>query len=189
MARLDDRQAEQSAGHEGGTEAYEATWRDFSNPELLKLQEVREQAMEPPGPTLSGQGRHSPRPRPRTPRANLSRPCSTTMRTRREAGNELPGRQGSEDASAGQSEKARVETCQRVTWAIQRGRPSGENPQVEDEPLMTEAEAARFLRVSVRTLKRWRLEGSEGPPVAGYVGRSPRYRRSELLAWIRRGKG
>ena len=63
-----------------------------------------------------------------------------------------------------------------------------ENQDVEDEPLMTEAEAAELLRVTVRTLKRWRLEGTEGPPVAGYVGRSPRYRRSELLAWIRRGK-
>jgi hypothetical protein len=65
--------------------------------------------------------------------------------------------------------------------------PSGENPRVTDEPLLTEPEAAKVLRVSARTLKRWRLAGS-GPPVAGYAGRSPRYRRSELLAWIRRGK-
>ena len=67
--------------------------------------------------------------------------------------------------------------------------PSGKNRRVEDEPLMTEAEAARLLRVSVRTLKRWRLEGGEGPTVAGYVGRSPRYKRSELLRWIRRPRG
>jgi hypothetical protein len=59
---------------------------------------------------------------------------------------------------------------------------------VEDEPLLTEPEAAKVLRVSTSTLKRWRL-AETGPPVAGYVGRSPRYRRSELLAWIRRGKG
>jgi predicted DNA-binding transcriptional regulator AlpA len=64
---------------------------------------------------------------------------------------------------------------------------SGENPRVNDEPLLTEPEAAEVLRVSTSTLKRWRLAGT-GPPVAGYVGRSPRYRRSELLAWIRRGK-
>jgi Helix-turn-helix domain len=45
--------------------------------------------------------------------------------------------------------------------------PSGENPRVNDEPLLTEPEAAKVLRVSARTLKRWRLAGS-GPPVAGY---------------------
>jgi hypothetical protein len=61
-----------------------------------------------------------------------------------------------------------------------------ENQAVEDEPLMTEAEAAKLLRVTVRTLKRWRLEGQEGPPVAGYVGRSPRYKRSDLLKYLRR---
>jgi predicted DNA-binding transcriptional regulator AlpA len=59
---------------------------------------------------------------------------------------------------------------------------------VEDEPLLTEPEAAKLLRVSTSTLKRWRLEGS-GPPVEGYAGRSPRYRRSELLKWLRRPKG
>jgi hypothetical protein len=59
------------------------------------------------------------------------------------------------------------------------------NREVEDEPLLTEPEAAEVLRVSARTLKRWRLAGT-GPPVAGYVGRSPRYKRSQLLAWTRR---
>jgi hypothetical protein len=41
---------------------------------------------------------------------------------------------------------------------------------VEDEPLLTEPEAAEVLRVSARTLKRWRL-AETGPPVAGYAGR------------------
>jgi hypothetical protein len=58
---------------------------------------------------------------------------------------------------------------------------------MEDEPLLTEPEAAEVLRVSARTLKRWRLE-EKGPPVAGYASQSPRYRRSELLAWLRRGR-
>jgi predicted DNA-binding transcriptional regulator AlpA len=58
---------------------------------------------------------------------------------------------------------------------------------VNEERLLTEPEAAEVLRVSTSTLKRWRLAGT-GPPVEGYVGRSPRYRRSELLAWIRRPK-
>jgi hypothetical protein len=64
---------------------------------------------------------------------------------------------------------------------------SGENRRMEDEPLLTEPEAAEVLRVSPRTLKRWRL-ASTGPKVAGYVGRSPRYRRSDLLAYLRRGR-
>ena len=58
---------------------------------------------------------------------------------------------------------------------------------MNEEPLLTEPEAAEVLRVSTSTLKRWRLAGT-GPPVAGYVGRSPRYQKSELLAWIRRSK-
>jgi predicted DNA-binding transcriptional regulator AlpA len=62
-----------------------------------------------------------------------------------------------------------------------------ENRRVEDEPLLTEPEAAKLLRVSTSTLKRWRLAGS-GPPVEGYAGRAPRYRKSEVMAWLRRGK-
>jgi predicted site-specific integrase-resolvase len=54
-----------------------------------------------------------------------------------------------------------------------------------DEPLLTEREAARVLRVSARTLRRYRTERKgHGPPVAGYVGRSPRYRRSDLDRWL-----
>jgi hypothetical protein len=53
------------------------------------------------------------------------------------------------------------------------------------EPLLTEPEAARVIRVSARTLRRWRAEGS-GPHVAGYAGRRALYRRSDLLAWLRR---
>jgi DNA-binding transcriptional MerR regulator len=55
----------------------------------------------------------------------------------------------------------------------------------DDEPFLTEAEAARLIRVSARTLRRWRAQGT-GPPLAGYAGRRALYRRSELLAWLRR---
>jgi DNA-binding transcriptional MerR regulator len=56
-----------------------------------------------------------------------------------------------------------------------------------DEPFLTETEAAKAIRVSARTLRRWRAEGT-GPPVAGYAGRRALYRRSELLAWLRRSQ-
>jgi hypothetical protein len=45
--------------------------------------------------------------------------------------------------------------------------PSGENPRVTDEPLLTEPEAAKVLRVSARTLKRWRLAQAQGRPWRG----------------------
>jgi len=70
---------------------------------------------------------------------------------------------------------------------VRVGLASGENLRVNDEPFLTEPEAAKVLRVSTSTLKRWRLEGT-GPPVAGYVKRSPRYRRSALLSFVRRTK-
>jgi hypothetical protein len=64
----------------------------------------------------------------------------------------------------------------------------------DDEPFLTETEAAEVLRISPRTLRRWRQKRSAGkgipaPPVAGYSGRHALYRRSELLAWIRRPTG
>jgi excisionase family DNA binding protein len=57
----------------------------------------------------------------------------------------------------------------------------------DDEPFLTEHEAAEVIRVSARTLRRWRIKGS-GPPVAGYAGRRALYRRSDLLAWLRRAR-
>jgi DNA-binding transcriptional MerR regulator len=53
--------------------------------------------------------------------------------------------------------------------------------------LLTPAEAARMARISVRTLRRYRQLG-QGPKVAGYVGRSPRFRRSDVLVWIQEGR-
>jgi hypothetical protein len=57
----------------------------------------------------------------------------------------------------------------------------------DEEPFLTESEAAQVIRVSARTLRRWRVDGT-GPPVAGYAGRRALYRRSDLLAWLRRAR-
>jgi excisionase family DNA binding protein len=54
---------------------------------------------------------------------------------------------------------------------------------VEDE-LLTEAELADLLKVSVRTVRAWRVEGT-GPP-ALRLGRGVRYRRREVDAWLDR---
>jgi excisionase family DNA binding protein len=48
--------------------------------------------------------------------------------------------------------------------------------------LMTEKEAARFLSMSYRTLQSWRSAGA-GPSYFK-LGRSIRYRRSDLLLWV-----
>jgi excisionase family DNA binding protein len=53
-----------------------------------------------------------------------------------------------------------------------------------DERLWTEQETAEYLHVAVGTLRRWRAEGT-GPP-ALRVGRTIRYRRSDVDAWVER---
>ena len=56
--------------------------------------------------------------------------------------------------------------------------------------LLTQQQFADELQVSVRTLERWRQEGT-GPAFI-QVGRSPRYRRVDVDAWLeqqRRTKG
>jgi excisionase family DNA binding protein len=52
------------------------------------------------------------------------------------------------------------------------------------EELLTQKQLADELQVSLRTLERWRQEGS-GPAFIR-VGRSPRYRRSDIDAWLER---
>jgi excisionase family DNA binding protein len=56
----------------------------------------------------------------------------------------------------------------------------------EHEPaeMLTAAELAAELKVSRRTLARWRSEGS-GPRWTR-VGRSPRYKWSDVTDWLRR---
>ena len=52
-----------------------------------------------------------------------------------------------------------------------------------DDPLLTEQELADYCRVSLRTVQRWRAEGT-GPPVL-WAGDRPRYRREDVDAWLR----
>jgi hypothetical protein len=53
---------------------------------------------------------------------------------------------------------------------------------IDADALLTEAEAADFLRLSVRTLQAWRIRIA-GPAFV-QVGRAVRYRRRDLIAWI-----
>ena len=52
----------------------------------------------------------------------------------------------------------------------------------DEERLITEGEAADLLRLSIKTLRNWRLCG-HGPPHLK-VGRLVRYRLSDLKAWL-----
>lgn len=49
--------------------------------------------------------------------------------------------------------------------------------------LLTEAQAADYLKLSIRTLQAWRVRGAG--PLFVKVGRAIRYRRHDLLTWIR----
>lgn len=55
-------------------------------------------------------------------------------------------------------------------------------PTQDVAALLNEKEAARFLSMSYRTLQSWRSAG-EGPPYLK-LGRSIRYRRGDLIAWV-----
>jgi hypothetical protein len=48
--------------------------------------------------------------------------------------------------------------------------------------LLTEAQAADILNLSVRTLQAWRVRG-DGPAVV-HAGRAVRYRHRDLFAWV-----
>jgi excisionase family DNA binding protein len=69
--------------------------------------------------------------------------------------------------------------------ATARENPAGQPPWGQmTEELLTQQQLADELQVSVRTLERWRQEGT-GPAFVR-VGRSPRYRRSDIDAWLDR---
>jgi predicted DNA-binding transcriptional regulator AlpA len=53
---------------------------------------------------------------------------------------------------------------------------------IDAAALLNEKEAGRFLSMSYRTLQSWRSAG-EGPSYLK-LGRSIRYRRSDLLTWV-----
>ncbi len=52
----------------------------------------------------------------------------------------------------------------------------------EPDALLTEIDAADFLRLSIRTLQAWRHQRC-GPAFVR-AGRAIRYRRDDLIAWI-----
>jgi excisionase family DNA binding protein len=57
-----------------------------------------------------------------------------------------------------------------------------------EEGLMTEAELAQLLHVSLSTVKRLRVSG-EGPPYVKIGKRAIRYRRGDVEAWLKRREG
>jgi predicted DNA-binding transcriptional regulator AlpA len=56
------------------------------------------------------------------------------------------------------------------------------------EDLLTEDEVARILRISTRSLRRYRADGS-GPPWIRISERVYRYPRGELEAWLKAQHG
>lgn len=56
-------------------------------------------------------------------------------------------------------------------------------PATATTPLLTEADAAEFLAAKPGTLRAWRAKRI-GPPFFQLSGRSPRYRREDLVAWV-----
>lgn len=55
---------------------------------------------------------------------------------------------------------------------------------IEDPTLLTPEEAAALLRIEPRTLSNWRAK-RQGPPFVKIGLRCVRYRRADLLAFIR----
>jgi predicted site-specific integrase-resolvase len=53
------------------------------------------------------------------------------------------------------------------------------------DDILTEAEAAAWLRVKIFTLRKWRREG-RGPPYSRCGGRLIRYAADDLTDWIGR---
>lgn len=59
-------------------------------------------------------------------------------------------------------------------------------PEEDDEPLlMTAAQVARLLQISLRTL--WRLRSGRKLPLPLNLGAAVRWRREEVLAWVADG--
>ena len=57
-----------------------------------------------------------------------------------------------------------------------------ESSSKAESEYLTEQEAADVLRISTRSLQRWRHEGANGPLYRKFGG-AVRYSRTELLAW------
>jgi predicted site-specific integrase-resolvase len=61
----------------------------------------------------------------------------------------------------------------------QENSPAPEHDRLQ--AFLTERETAELLRVSVRTLQRWRLTG-DGPPFCAFGGRRL-YARGDVMSW------
>lgn len=59
------------------------------------------------------------------------------------------------------------------------------NASAEAPELLTAEQAAHMLQIGTRSL--WRKDASGQVPQAIRIGKSKRWRRGELLAWIRQG--
>ena len=57
----------------------------------------------------------------------------------------------------------------------------------DDDVLWTQEQVAEYLGLSPRTVEGWRRRGRG--PAWHRVGRSPRYFKRDVLAWIRRQRG
>jgi excisionase family DNA binding protein len=53
---------------------------------------------------------------------------------------------------------------------------------INPDALLTEAQAADLLNLSIRTLQAWRVRG--GGPLFVRLGRSVRYRRTDISKWL-----
>lgn len=51
------------------------------------------------------------------------------------------------------------------------------------DKLMTRREVAAYLQVQPQTIQAWHYRGQDAPPFIK-VGRSVRYKKSDLLAWL-----
>jgi excisionase family DNA binding protein len=62
--------------------------------------------------------------------------------------------------------------------------PEQQNTVAVNQTYLTAVEVAELLRVSPKTVSRWSLEDSSMP--ATRIGRTVRFEREALLAWVRR---
>lgn len=56
-----------------------------------------------------------------------------------------------------------------------------------ESTLLTTPEAAKYLRLSPKTLEKWRCKGG-GPPFVAYGGRLRLYDKTDLDAWLEQQK-
>lgn len=81
----------------------------------------------------------------------------------------------------------RRQDCSGATGLLRlTSRRQARGPLLSDE-LLTPEETAALLKVTVRTLRYWREQGT-GPQYVR-VGRRVRYRRRDLDAWLRQHEG